>query len=374
MSALARRAILLAARPSARRHLHASVVAAAQTLLMPALSPTMTEGSLINAGDVLFEDGILAKVMIEAGTKGVKVNSVIAVVAEEGEDVSSLDLSAMAAPGPPASEPVAAAATAPPMPAPAAPVSALTSTAAAAAAASAAKPATSTKRHAHIAPAVSHLIHLYDLSSATVASIPVTGPQGRLLKGDVLAYVQAHKLQPRTVTHPPPRAAVPLFKPVAFEVPATSKSPVRSASSVLAHVKVPGGASVVVNGAPVGKPAAASSKAQVHVKVDTSVRRVLKPEPQFALKTKAQELQFYEFLGGARKPLQVAASSSVTAPSASKAKQDLFDYLGAVPRADDARYHDVVRVEVAKAAGFASPKESAAAVELVRKALVQASL
>ena len=83
-------------------------------ILMPALSPTMEEGTLakwlkaegdtISAGDVIAEietdkatmeveavdEGVLAKILIPAGTEGVKVNAVIAVLAEDGEDVSSV--------------------------------------------------------------------------------------------------------------------------------------------------------------------------------------------------------------------------------------------------------------------------------------------
>ncbi len=79
-------------------------------VLMPALSPTMEEGTLakwlkaegdkVEPGDVIAEietdkatmeveavdEGMLAKILVEAGTEGVKVNAVIAVLAEEGED------------------------------------------------------------------------------------------------------------------------------------------------------------------------------------------------------------------------------------------------------------------------------------------------
>ncbi len=84
-------------------------------ITMPALSPTMEEGTLskwlvkegdtISSGDVIAEietdkatmeveavdEGVVAKIVIEAGTEGVKVNSVIAVLAEEGEDASTVD-------------------------------------------------------------------------------------------------------------------------------------------------------------------------------------------------------------------------------------------------------------------------------------------
>ncbi len=82
-------------------------------VLMPALSPTMTEGKIaswrkkegdaIKAGDVLAEietdkatmeveavdEGTLAKILVPAGTEGVKVNVPIAVLAAEGEDVAA---------------------------------------------------------------------------------------------------------------------------------------------------------------------------------------------------------------------------------------------------------------------------------------------
>ncbi|QBK30694.1 pyruvate dehydrogenase complex dihydrolipoamide acetyltransferase [Roseitalea porphyridii] len=81
------------------------------TITMPALSPTMEEGNLakwlvkegdqIAAGDVIAEietdkatmeveavdEGTVAKILIEEGTEGVKVNAPIAILAEEGEDV-----------------------------------------------------------------------------------------------------------------------------------------------------------------------------------------------------------------------------------------------------------------------------------------------
>ncbi len=83
-------------------------------VLMPALSPTMTEGKLANwlkaegdavkAGDVLaeietdkatmemeaVEDGVLGKILVAAGTEGVAVNTPIALLLGEGEDAASL--------------------------------------------------------------------------------------------------------------------------------------------------------------------------------------------------------------------------------------------------------------------------------------------
>ena len=93
-------------------------------ILMPALSPTMEEGTLakwnikegdtVESGDVIaeietdkatmeveaVEEGTVAKLLVEEGTENVKVNAVIAILAEEGEDVSA----AAAAPSAPVAE------------------------------------------------------------------------------------------------------------------------------------------------------------------------------------------------------------------------------------------------------------------------------
>ena len=84
-------------------------------VLMPALSPTMTEGTLakwnvkegdsVASGDVMAEietdkatmefeavdEGVIGKILIEAGTEGVAVNTPIAILLEEGEDESALE-------------------------------------------------------------------------------------------------------------------------------------------------------------------------------------------------------------------------------------------------------------------------------------------
>lgn len=116
-------------------------------ILMPALSPTMEKGNLakwtkkegdtIKAGDVIAEietdkatmeveavdEGILAKIVVAAGTSDVPVNQLIGIIAAEGEDVKAAAAGAAAAPAPVAA-PAAAAApalTAAATPAPAAP-------------------------------------------------------------------------------------------------------------------------------------------------------------------------------------------------------------------------------------------------------------
>src|SRR5580658_4100322 len=95
-------------------------------ILMPALSPTMTEGSVarwlkkegdeIHSGDIIAEietdkatmeyeavdEGRLGKIIVPEGTQGIKVNQPIAVLLEEGEDASAIgDVSAPEPAAPP---------------------------------------------------------------------------------------------------------------------------------------------------------------------------------------------------------------------------------------------------------------------------------
>ena len=86
-------------------------------ILMPALSPTMEEGNLakwlvkegdiVSAGDIIAEietdkatmeveavdEGVVAKIAVAEGAQGVKVNEIIAVLVEEGEDASNIEVS-----------------------------------------------------------------------------------------------------------------------------------------------------------------------------------------------------------------------------------------------------------------------------------------
>jgi pyruvate dehydrogenase E1 component beta subunit len=106
----------------------------ATEILMPALSPTMEEGTLakwlvkegdtVSSGDIIAEietdkatmefeavdEGIIGKILIAEGTENVKVNTPIAVLVEEGETVSDTPAAApvAAAPAPVAAAPVAA--------------------------------------------------------------------------------------------------------------------------------------------------------------------------------------------------------------------------------------------------------------------------
>ncbi len=122
-------------------------------ITMPALSPTMEEGNLakwlvkegdtVSAGDVIAEietdkatmevesidEGTVGKILVPEGTEGVKVNAVIAVLLEDGENAGAIDTTAAAptaepekAPQEPAPQPVAASAPTPAAPAKTTPV------------------------------------------------------------------------------------------------------------------------------------------------------------------------------------------------------------------------------------------------------------
>jgi pyruvate dehydrogenase E1 component beta subunit len=95
-------------------------------ILMPALSPTMTEGKLSRwlkhiGDDVRADEGKLAQILVDEGTEGIAVNTPIAVLSANGEDVSAAPATARPAPqtAAPAPRPAAPAAeTAPHAPAP----------------------------------------------------------------------------------------------------------------------------------------------------------------------------------------------------------------------------------------------------------------
>ena len=117
----------------------------ATEILMPALSPTMEEGTLakwpvqegdtVSSGDLLAEietdkatmefeavdEGVIGKLMVAEGTEAVKVNTPIALLLEDGESADDVAAQPAVAPAPAASaappEPAAPAATERPAPA-----------------------------------------------------------------------------------------------------------------------------------------------------------------------------------------------------------------------------------------------------------------
>ncbi|ANT61328.1 pyruvate dehydrogenase complex dihydrolipoamide acetyltransferase [Salipiger sp. CCB-MM3] len=165
-------------------------------ILMPALSPTMEEGTLakwlvkegdtVNSGDILAEietdkatmefeavdEGTIGKILIEEGSEGVKVNTPIAVLLEEGESADDIDTSAAKpeakAEAPKAEEAKAAAAT----------------------------PAAGSATPAPAAPAAADGTRIFASPLARriaadkgldLAQVKGTGPHGRIVKADVEA-------------------------------------------------------------------------------------------------------------------------------------------------------------------------------------------
>ncbi len=183
----------------------------ATEILMPALSPTMEEGTLskwlkregdeIKSGDIIAEietdkatmefeavdEGILGKILVPEGSAGVKVNTPIAVLVEEGEEAS-------AAPAPKA-------ATAPKAEAPAA----------APVAAAPVAPKADGKR-VFASPLARRIAAEKGLDLSTLAG---SGPHGRIVKADVEGAKPA-------AAAPAPAAAAPVAAPAAAPAPAAS--------------------------------------------------------------------------------------------------------------------------------------------------------
>ncbi|MFA7275925.1 MAG: pyruvate dehydrogenase complex dihydrolipoamide acetyltransferase [Pseudobdellovibrionaceae bacterium] len=158
-------------------------------ILMPALSPTMTEGTLakwlkkegdnVKAGDVIAEietdkatmeveavdEGKMGKILIQAGTSNVAVNTPIAVLLEDGEDASSIKTPSAANANP---APVAAPTAAPP--------------AALAATPSPSAPTPATGERVFATPLARRMAAEKNIDLKAVKG---SGPHGRIVKGDV---------------------------------------------------------------------------------------------------------------------------------------------------------------------------------------------
>ncbi len=185
----------------------------ATNILMPALSPTMTEGTLarwlkkegetIKAGDVIAEietdkatmeveavdEGVLGRILVADGTEGVKVNAPIAVLVAKGEAVPA------GAPAPAA----AAAAMAAPEPAsrpPAAPVSP----------ASAAPASVHNGARVFISPLARRMAAQAGIDPAGLAG---SGPHGRIVKADIEAALAKPAATPAPGAAAAPRPAAP---------------------------------------------------------------------------------------------------------------------------------------------------------------------
>ena len=198
-------------------------------ITMPALSPTMTEGTLakwimkegdaVQSGDMLAEietdkatmeveaidEGVLAKILVPEGTEGVAVNAPIAVLLEDGEDASDIQEAVNAATVglAPAVE-VTTPADTNPAPAPHAPATPE---------AAPAPPADGGSRIL-ASPLAKRMATQAGLDLALILG---SGPRGRIVKSDIEAVIAAGGTQ-ASAAAPTPKAAVPAPVPTAVPV------------------------------------------------------------------------------------------------------------------------------------------------------------
>ncbi len=200
-----------------------------KTIQMPALSPTMEEGTLakwlvkegdsVSSGDLLAEietdkatmefeavdEGVVAKILVAEGSEGVKVGTVIAIIAEEGEDVAAAAAGggkAEAAPAPKADPVPAKAEAAAPAPAKADPVPA--------------KVASGDGR-VKASPLARRLAAEKGIDLATVTG---SGPNGRIVKADIEGAKAGAAAPAAAATTPaaaPASAAAPAPAPAAAQ-------------------------------------------------------------------------------------------------------------------------------------------------------------
>ncbi|WP_417782420.1 pyruvate dehydrogenase complex dihydrolipoamide acetyltransferase [Terasakiella pusilla] len=196
-------------------------------ILMPALSPTMEEGNLakwcvkegdtVESGDVIAEietdkatmeveavdEGTIGKILVPEGTEGVKVNELIALLLEEGEDASALEgatETASTAPAKAEDKPAEAPAAAPQAaPAPAAPVS-------------------ESGDRLFSSPLARRIAANEGLE---IKDIKGSGPRGRVVKRDVEAAVASGtgKTAAPAADKPAPKAAAPDVKTISQDDP-----------------------------------------------------------------------------------------------------------------------------------------------------------
>jgi pyruvate dehydrogenase E2 component (dihydrolipoamide acetyltransferase) len=203
---------------------------------MPALSPTMTEGTLarwlkkegdtVKAGDVIAEietdkatmeveavdEGVLGKILVEDGTANVKVNAPIAVLVDAGEAVPS------EAPPAPAAKPQAAA----PAPKPEAPKPA----ASAAPEPAAPKPAPLANGHAEAGERIfaSPLARrMASQAGIELSGLKGSGPNGRIVRVDIEAAQKGGAAPAPAISAPAPSPTVPTAKAPAPAITAPHK-------------------------------------------------------------------------------------------------------------------------------------------------------
>ncbi len=199
-------------------------------ITMPALSPTMESGTLskwlikvgdsVKPGDVIAEietdkatmeveavdEGVVTDILVPEGAEDVKVNAVIARLAEEGEDATN----APAANAPPAQDVAPKAAPAPkqaetPQPQPSPP-------AAGAIPEASGRPAPATSTGRHIASPLAR--RMAQIAGVDLATVKGSGPNGRIVKADVEAATGS--------VQAPAVPAEPASPPVSARAPSTA--------------------------------------------------------------------------------------------------------------------------------------------------------
>ncbi|CAN5158660.1 pyruvate dehydrogenase complex dihydrolipoamide acetyltransferase [soil metagenome] len=197
-------------------------------ILMPALSPTMEKGNLskwlkkegdkVKSGDVIAEietdkatmeveavdEGTIARILVPEGTQDVPVNTMIAVLAGDGEDVKAAGAGAASAPpakadAPKAEAPKAAAAAPTPAPVPAAPAAKAPVPAPQAAAPQAA-PAASNGARVFSSPLARRLAKESGIDLSRVSG---SGPHGRVVARDIDQAKSGQGLKPAAAASAP---------------------------------------------------------------------------------------------------------------------------------------------------------------------------
>ncbi len=268
-------------------------------ILMPALSPTMTEGNLakwlkkegdaVHSGDVLAEietdkatmeveaidDGKIGKILVPEGTEGVKVNQPIALLLGEGEDASALEKFAASSPKP---APAAPPAPVSPRPAPQA---------------AAAEPAPTTplaiardrgNGRIFASPLARRMAQQAGLDLAAMTG---SGPQGRIVKADVEATLAAAHAPP--AASQPPALAAP--QPGA---PALSKERVLALAGNPPHTEQPLTAMRRV----IARRLAESKQTVPHfyLTIDCEIDALLKIRAELNAKSKAYRISVNDFV------------------------------------------------------------------------------
>lgn len=188
---------------------------AASVFRMPAMSPTMTEGGVVSwkykpgeafsAGDVLLEvetdkatidveavdDGVMWEILVNEGASGVPVGKPIAFLAEEGDDLKSLEKPSLEEQKEqPKEQPKEQAKEPKESKQPKEVKSQEKSEKLAKSASSSTSIFQPADPNQKLFPSVELLLHQQHISfEDAIKNIPASGPKGRLLKGDVLSYL-----------------------------------------------------------------------------------------------------------------------------------------------------------------------------------------